>query len=64
MLSRQRLTGLLCKERFSDLEFLAELIAAGELTPSVGTTYPLDQVPQAMRDLERGSVRGKVAIAV
>jgi NADPH:quinone reductase-like Zn-dependent oxidoreductase len=64
MFVRQRLTGLLCKERFSDLEFLAELIAAGELTPSVGTTYPLDQVPQAMRDLERGSVRGKVAIAV
>ena len=38
MFVRQRLTGLLCKERFSDLEFLAELIAAGELTPSVGTT--------------------------
>ena len=64
MFSHQRLTGLLCKERFSDLECLAELIAAGDVTPSVGETYPLHQVPQAMRDLERGSVRGKVAIVV
>jgi len=64
MFSHQRLTGLLCKERFSDLECLAELIAAGDVTPSVGKTYPLDEVPRAMRDLERGSVRGKVAIAV
>ncbi len=40
MFSRQRLTGLLCKERSSDLEYLAELIAAGQLTPSVGTDVP------------------------
>ncbi len=37
---------------------------AGTITPSVGTTYPLDQVPQAMRDLEGGRVRGKIAIVV
>ena len=64
MFTPQRLTGLLCKERFSDLETLAELIVAGKLTPSVGKTIPLDQVAQAMRDLEGGNVRGKVAIVV
>ena len=64
MFVRHRLTSLLCKERSSDLETLAELIVAGKLKPSVGKTYALDQVQQAMRDLERGAVHGKVAIAV
>ena len=64
MFVRQRLTGLLCKERSNDLETLAELIVAGKLTPSVGKTFALDQVAQAMRALEGGAVRGKVAIVV
>ena len=59
---RQRLTTLLCKEHSSDLEYLAALMAAGKVTPSVGKTYPLDQVPRALRDLEQGRVRGKIAI--
>ena len=41
----QRLTGLASKERASDLEVLADHIAAGTVTPSIDRTYPLDQVP-------------------
>ena len=59
---RQRLTSLICKERSSDLERLTELIEAGKVTPSIDRTYPLDQVPEAMRHLEAGKARGKVAI--
>ena len=59
---RQRLTTFISKEHHADLERLTELIEAGELTPIVGTTYPLDQVPEAIRHLEAGRVRGKVAI--
>jgi NADPH:quinone reductase-like Zn-dependent oxidoreductase len=59
---RQRLTTVLCKERSADLERLTELIEAGELTPSVDRSYPLDQVAEAMRYLEAGKARGKIAI--
>jgi NADPH:quinone reductase-like Zn-dependent oxidoreductase len=59
---RQRLTTVLCKERSADLERLTELIDAGELTPCVDRTYPLDEVAEAMRYLEAGNARGKIAI--
>jgi NADPH:quinone reductase-like Zn-dependent oxidoreductase len=60
----QRLTGAVCKQRASDLQLLADLITAGKVTPSIGQTYPLDRVPQALLDLEAGNVRGKVAITI
>ncbi len=60
----QRLTGMLCKERSADLERLTELIEAGTVTPSVDRTYPLAEVPDAIRRLVAGEVRGKVAITV
>lgn len=60
----QRLTGLASKERASDLEILADHLTSGTVTPSIDRTYPLDQVPTAMRHLEAGKVRGKTAITV
>jgi NADPH:quinone reductase-like Zn-dependent oxidoreductase len=60
----QRLTGLAAKERASDLEALAVMIDAGTVVPSIDRTYPLDRVPDAMRQLAAGKVRGKVAIAI
>ena len=64
VVTRQRLTGFLCKERGTDLDTLAKLMVAGKIRPAIGATYRLDEVPQAMRDLERGGVRGKVVIAI
>jgi NADPH:quinone reductase-like Zn-dependent oxidoreductase len=61
---RQRLTFFVNKERGSDLERLTDLIEAGKVTPSIDKTYPLDQVPDAMRHLEAGKARGKVAITI
>jgi NADPH:quinone reductase-like Zn-dependent oxidoreductase len=60
----QRLTTWLCKERSADLDRLTELIEAGKLTPSIDRAYPLDQVPDAMRRLEAGQARGKIAITI
>jgi NADPH:quinone reductase-like Zn-dependent oxidoreductase len=60
----QRLTMLASKERASDLERLTPLIEAGQVTPSIGRTYTLDEVPDAMRHLEAGDVRGKIAITI
>ncbi len=34
------------------------------MTPSLDVTYPLDRVPEALRALEAGRVRGKVAITL
>ncbi len=64
MIVRQRLTTVMCKERYADLERLTDLIEAGKLTPSIDRTYPLDQVAQAMRYLDAGNARGKVAITI
>jgi NADPH:quinone reductase-like Zn-dependent oxidoreductase len=60
----QRVAWFIAKERASDLERLTNLIEAGQVTPSIDRTYPLDRVPEAMRHLEAGQVRGKVAITI
>ncbi len=59
---KQRLVLLAAKERASDYERLTDLIETGQVTPCLDRTYPLDEVPQAMRQLETGQVRGKVAV--
>jgi NADPH:quinone reductase-like Zn-dependent oxidoreductase len=61
---RQRLVVLMAKERAADLERLTELIEAGQVSPSLDRSYPLDEAPDAMRLLQKGRVRGKVAITV
>jgi len=60
----QRFTSVLGKEKGSDLERLAEFVEAGTMTPSIDRTYPLAEVPQAMHHLDRGQVRGKIAITI
>ncbi len=61
---RQRLTMLASKEHHADLAPLTELIDAGKLTPSIEATYTLDQARDAMCQLEAGTVRGKISIAM
>lgn len=46
------------------LAALRELLEAGAITPVVGRTFPLHQVPEAIRCLERGDTRGKIVITV
>jgi NADPH:quinone reductase-like Zn-dependent oxidoreductase len=61
---RQRVALVTPEERASHLERLTALIEAGEVTPSVERTYPLERAAEAMHRLEAGQVRGKVAITV
>jgi NADPH:quinone reductase-like Zn-dependent oxidoreductase len=58
----QRLTALASKEHFSGLERLAELIEDGHVVPAIERTYPLGDMPAAMRHLVAGQVRGKLVI--
>ena len=60
----QRLRMLTSKPNRDDLQVLRELIEAGKLRPLVGRTYPLGEVPEAMRALEAGKTRGKIVITV
>jgi NADPH:quinone reductase-like Zn-dependent oxidoreductase len=52
------------QQRSSDLDRLTGFIEAGTVIPSIGATYSLDQVPEAMRHLEAGKARGKVVITI
>ena len=46
------------------LVVLKELIEAGKVTPVIDRTFPLSEVPEAIRYLESGQARGKVVITV
>lgn len=61
---RQRLTMYISTHRQADLEELRQHIEAGHLTPIVGKTYPLPDVPDAIRHLEDGRAQGKIAIRI
>jgi NADPH:quinone reductase-like Zn-dependent oxidoreductase len=47
-----------------DLIALKELVEAGKVTPALDRTYPLSEVPNAIRYLKEGRARGKVVITV
>ena len=67
MLSRfvsQKLGTFISRENHEDMIVLKELIEAGKVTPVVDRSYPLSEVPEAIRYLEQGKARGKVVIAV
>lgn len=46
------------------LRALTEHIEAGRLSPVIDRTYPLREVPEAIRYLEQGHARGKVVVTV
>lgn len=47
-----------------DLLFLLELIEKGKLLPVIDRRCPLSEVPEALMDLSKGRVNGKVVITV
>jgi NADPH:quinone reductase-like Zn-dependent oxidoreductase len=47
-----------------DLAFLAELFASGQVLPVIDRSYPLSEVPEALRYLGAGQVLGKVVISI
>jgi NADPH:quinone reductase-like Zn-dependent oxidoreductase len=60
----QTLRPFTSKERSEDLVVLKELIEAGRVMPVVERTYPLSEVPEAIRHMRAGHARGKVVITV
>jgi NADPH:quinone reductase-like Zn-dependent oxidoreductase len=52
------------KQDKEDLVFVKELLENGEITPIIDRTYPLSEISEAIRYLEEGHARGKVAITL
>ena len=60
----QRLMSVLNKEHYSGLDRLAKLATNGDLVPCIERSYSLANVPDAVRQLEAGKVRGQIVITI
>ncbi len=60
----QKLAMLVSRETHVDIEALSSMIEQGTLHPHVGAVYPLAKAADAIRHLESGQARGKIAIQV
>ena len=60
----QKLATFVASENHEDLLVLKELIESGKITPVIDRSYPLSEVPEAIRYLEGGHAKGKVLITV
>ena len=49
-------------DKKKSMAVLKGLLAAGKLTPVIDRTYPLSEVPEAIRYLEAGGARGRIVI--
>lgn len=61
---RQRLAVMFAREGAADLERLAELAVAGRVVPAIDGAYPLERMPEVLRRLEAGEVRGKAVVVI
>ncbi|HEX7169207.1 MAG TPA: NAD(P)-dependent alcohol dehydrogenase, partial [Rubrobacter sp.] len=60
----QKLATFVSSENHEDMIILEELIESGKVTPVIDRTYPLSEVPNAIRYLEEGHAKGKVVVTV
>jgi NADPH:quinone reductase-like Zn-dependent oxidoreductase len=60
----QKLRTFVSSENQEDMIFLKDLIESGKVTSVIDRTYPLAEVPEAIRYLKEGHVRGKVVITL
>src|SRR5438309_1036259 len=61
---RYRLRSFIAKRKKEDLNTLKEYLETGKITPVIDRTYPLREVPEAMRYIGTLHARGKVVISV
>lgn len=60
----QTVTSFTVRPNRADLDHLARLAERGDVAPVVTATYPLADVPAAIRHVETGHTRGKVVVDV
>lgn len=64
MTSSKKIANFIQKISQQDLLFLKELMEQGKLSPMIDKSYPLADVPDAIRYLESGKAKGKLVIKV
>lgn len=64
MTGSKKMSNMLAKPNQKDLVFMKELLEAGKVKPVIDRCYPLSEVSEALRYLEKGHPKGKVVITV
>ena len=64
MMGRQQFKTVVAKPNRADLDLMRALVEEGKVTPMIDRRYPLSEVAEAIRYLERGHAQGKVVINV
>ncbi|WP_349261194.1 NAD(P)-dependent alcohol dehydrogenase [Povalibacter sp.] len=60
----QKMGMMIAQSTQKDMQFVADLMASGKLTPVIDRTYPLSETAEAIRYLETGRARGKVVVVI
>lgn len=60
----QKIRALVSGESVKDLQDLREFIEAGKVTPAIGKTFSLIEVPEAIRQLRAGEAHGKLVVTL
>jgi NADPH:quinone reductase-like Zn-dependent oxidoreductase len=60
----RKMTNLAMKPDKEDLTYVKELIEAGKVTPVIDKSYPLSELPEALRYYGEGRSRGKVVATI
>ncbi|MUK90304.1 zinc-binding dehydrogenase [Ornithinibacillus sp. L9] len=64
MTGNRKIRTFLQKNNKKDLEFIKELIEAGQVKPVIDRTYLLNEVQDAFKYLQEGHAKGKIVITV
>ena len=64
MTGSKKMGNVMAKPNQKDLVVMKELLEAGKVVPVIDRSYPLREVPEALRYLEEGHAQGKVVITV
>lgn len=64
VLTSQRVTFFIAKLNKEDMETLRELLETGKMTSVVDSTYPLDEIAEALEHMGHGHPHGKIVVRV